>query len=213
MSEIDDQPAGGTAFANANLSAWGTDAFTVTYAGTVVSGRKTVFLAMKGGRWAAGGYTINGNSGSATATVSGLSFAPKGVVIGGTMKTEHTAGTGSVNDRLSLGFGTGTSSRRSLGVLNEDATVSSNVEIDLCAEFDSVLCFPSTAGALASSYDINAMNSDGFQIIVDTAGGVASEWQGYLAFGDAPTFSVTQQGPAARMQLTQSSGMSGLRRL
>ena len=49
-----------------------------------------------------------------------------------------------------------------------------------------MLCFPSTAGALQSAYDINAMNADGFQIIVDTAGGVASEWQGYLAFGDEP---------------------------
>lgn len=178
--------AGGTAFVTANLTAWGADLFTVTFAGTVVSGRKSIFLAMKGGRWAAGGYTINGNTLNATATVSGLPFEPKGLIIGGTMKTEEAAATGSVQDRLSLGFGTSTTSRKAQGVLNENATASSNVEVDLCAEYDSVLAFPSATGTLTASYDINAMNSDGFQIIVDTAGGVASEWQGYLAFGDAP---------------------------
>ena len=175
--------AGSTTFVTANLTAWGTDGFTVTYAGTVVANRKSIFLAIKGGNWAAGGYTIDGSSASATATVASLPFAPKGIVIGGVMTTENTASTGTTNDRLGIGVGTSTSSRRSQGVLNENATASSNVEVDLVARFDAVLSFPSTAGALLSAYDINSMNADGFQIIVDTAGGVASEWQGYLAFG------------------------------
>lgn len=69
-----------------------------------------------------------------------------------------------------------------MAVLDENGT--GTTEIDTVIEYDSVLAFPSTAGALLASYDINAMNSDGFQIIVDTAGGVASEWQGYLTFGN-----------------------------
>jgi len=73
-----------------------------------------------------------------------------------------------------------------MGILNENATASSNVEVDTTIQYDQVLCFPSDADGLQSAYDINAMNSDGFQIIVDTAGGPASEWQGYLAFGDEP---------------------------
>jgi hypothetical protein len=47
-----------------------------------------------------------------------------------------------------------------------------------------VLSFPTAAGAVQATYDINAFNLNGFQIIVDTAGGVASEFHGYLAFGD-----------------------------
>jgi hypothetical protein len=65
-------------------------------------------------------------------------------------------------------------------------------EINTVLEYDSVLAFPSTTGTLQASYDINAMNSDGFQIIVDTAGGFASEWQGYLTFGNAPTGRTTK---------------------
>jgi hypothetical protein len=178
--------AGGNASSYASLTSWGTDQFTVTYAGTMVSGRKTIFLAMRGGGWKAGEYTIAGNSASATATVSGLYFAPKGVSIIGRMTAEQSGTTSTAQDRISMGAGTSTSSRRAQGILNEDATASSNVEVDTCVEFDSVLAFPSTTGTLQASYDINAMNADGFQIIVDTAGGVASEWQGYLAFGDTP---------------------------
>jgi hypothetical protein len=179
--------AGGTAWITGALSAWGTDQFTITYAGTTfVSGRKSIYLAMKGGGWKAGGYTIAGDTGSATATVSGLPFAPKGVSIIGRMTTEQSGTTGTANDRIGIGVGTSTSSRRSQGILNEDATASSNVEVDTTVQFDQVLSFPSTTGTLQSAYDINAMNADGFQIIVDTAGGVASEWQGFLAFGDEP---------------------------
>jgi len=179
--------AGGTAWITGALSAWGTNQFTITYAGTTfVSGRKAIFLAMKGGAWRAGGYTIAGDTGSATATVSGLPFAPKGVSIIGRMTAEQAGTTGTAEDRIGIGVGTSTSSRRSQGILNENGTASTNVEVDTTVQFDQVLCFPSTAGALQSAYDINAMNADGFQIIVDTAGGVASEWQGYLAFGDEP---------------------------
>ena len=150
----------------------------------MVSARKTIWLAIKGGSWKAGEYTIAGNSGGATATVSGLSFVPIGVCIIGRMSVEQTSTTSDANDRIGMGTGTSPSDRRSMGILNENATASSNVEVDTTIQYDQVLSFPSDAGGLLSAYDINAMNSDGFQIIVDTAGGVASEWQGYLAFGN-----------------------------
>ena len=176
--------AGGNATSSAALSAWGTNAFTVTFAGTMVSARKTIWLAIKGGYWRAGEYTIAGNSASATATVSGTVFVPIGVCIIGRMSVEQGTTVSDVNDRIGMGTGTSTSSRRSMGILNENATVSSNVEVDTTIQYDQVLCFPSDAGGLQSAYDIDAMNSDGFRIIVDTAGGVASEWQGYLTFGN-----------------------------
>ena len=56
--------------------------------------------------------------------------------------------------------------------------------INTIVRYDSVLSFPSNNGGTQATYDINAFNLNEFQIIVDTAGGNASEFQGYLAFGD-----------------------------
>lgn len=176
--------AGGNATARAQLTQFKKDAFTLNWLARATTNRRYVFMAIKGGAWRAGSYTINGNSGSATATVSGLPFTPKGISLIGQMATQNAATTSNTNDRIGLGTGTSTSDRRSMGMLDENATASSACEINTTIQYDQVLCFPSTAGALQSAYDINAMNSDGFQIIVDTAGGVANEWQGYLAFGD-----------------------------
>lgn len=188
--------AGGNPSALAILSAWGTDLFTLNWTARATTSRRSIYMAIKGGSWVAGGYTIAGNSLNATATVSGLSFAPIGISTMGRMTTESAAGTATVQDRISLGSGSSTSSRRAQGIWDEDATA--NQEINHVIEYDSVLAFPSNAGALVAAYDINAMNSDGFQIIVDLAGGVASEWQGYLAFGNAAARSRTMFQPRAR---------------
>lgn len=180
--------AGGNPNARAQLTQFNSNGFRLNWIARGVTNRRYCFMAIKGGAWRAGSYTIAGNSLSATATVSALPFTPKGISLVGRMTTESSAGTSTAQDRIGLGSGSSTSSRRSMGIWDEDATA--NTEIDLVIEYDSVLCYPSNAGALVASYDINAMNSDGFQIIVDLAGGVASEWQGYLAFGDKVTGSL-----------------------
>ena len=175
-----------TVEARATLTQFGTDNFRLNWAARAVTGRKYIALAIKGGLWKAGSYTINGNSANATATVSGLTFAPVGLSLIGRMTAVQASNVSTANDILGFGSGTSTTSRRSMGTLDEDATASSACEINQTIQYDQILSFPSTAGGLQSAYDINAMNSDGFQIIVDTAGGVASEWQGYLTFGSVP---------------------------
>jgi hypothetical protein len=176
--------AGGTSVnARATLTAFGTNNFTLNWAARATSNRRSIFLAIKGGQWKSGAYTIDGSTGSATATVSGLAFAPIGLSTIGRMTIKNTSATSTVDDRLSIGTGTSISSRRTMGHLDEDATAS--VEIDLTVDYTEVLAYPSTTGTLQSAYDINAMNSDGFQIIVDTAGGVANEWHGYLTFAQS----------------------------
>jgi hypothetical protein len=174
----------------ANLNAFSTDLFQLNWAEISSTARKSIYMAIKGGKWASGGYTIAGNSANSTATVSALPFTPVGLLLIGRMTTEQASDTTTANDRISFGSGTSTSSRRSMGTLDEDATVSSAAEIDTIIRYDQILVFPNTAGGLQSGYDIDAMNSDGFRIIVDTAGGVASEWQGYLTFGSYPPTSV-----------------------
>jgi hypothetical protein len=175
--------AGGNPNARAQLTLFGTDNFRLNWIARGLTNRRYIALAIKGGNWKAGSYTIAGNSLSATATVSSLTFAPKGLSLMGRMTAEQAAGVSSVQDRMGLGSGSSTTSRRSMCHLSEDAAA--NAEIDEAIEYDQVLVYPSTAGAVQAAYDINAMNSDGFEIIVDVAGGVASEWQGYLTFGDA----------------------------
>lgn len=184
--------AGGNPNARASLTNFESNGFTLNWAARATTSRRSIYLAIRGGHWRAGAYTIAGNSASSTATVSGLPFTPVGLSLMGRMTIESTSATATANDRIGLGSGTSTSSRRSQGMLSENATASSNTEIDTVVEYDQVLAYPSTAGALLTAYDINAMNADGFQIITDVAGGVASEWHGYLTFGpkvSSPLFS------------------------
>lgn len=177
---------GGSINAEAAVSAFGTDLFTLNWTNRTTTNRRSIYMAIKGGAWRASDYVINGNSAGATATISGLPFTPKGISLIG----RDTTAFDTVNDRMSLGSGTSTTSRNSMGALDVNTPTIS--EIYHVIEYDQVLAFPSNSSGLQSAYDINAMNSDGFQIIVDVAGGVASEWQGYLTFGDAPEEGVVE---------------------
>jgi hypothetical protein len=174
--------AGGNPNARANLSAWGTDLFTLNWTARATTNRRNIFLAIKGGSWRASSYTIAGNTLNSTTTVSELPFNLKGISLIGRMTAQSTAGTSTAQDRISFGSGLSTTSRNSAGVLdnnNADPT-----QIGTIVRYDSVLSFPTNVGAVLATYDINAFNLNSFQIIVDTAGGVASEFHGYLAFGN-----------------------------
>lgn len=180
--------AGGNPNSRATLSAFGTDQFTINWGARATSNRRNIYMAIKGGGWQAGSYTIAGNTLNATATVSDLPFVPKGVSFIGAMKTQSTINTATLQDRI--GFGTAlvdpstrtVFTRNSAGILDEDATA--NSEIDTSINYAQSLVFPSNAGALQSAYDMSSMGVNSFTVIVDTAGGVANEWQGYLVFGD-----------------------------
>ena len=175
--------AGGNPNARAVLSAWGTDLFTLNWTARGTTNRRNIFLAIKGGSWQASSYTIAGNTLNSTTTVSDLPFLPlKGISLIGRMTAQSTAGTATAQDRISFGSGLSTASRNSAGIIdgnNQDPS-----EIGTIIRYDSVLSFPTSAGAVTTTYDINLFGLNSFQIIVDTAGGVASEFHGYLAFGD-----------------------------
>jgi hypothetical protein len=172
--------AGGNPSARATLSAFGTDIFTLNWTNRATTSRRSIYMAIKGGSWRAGGSTINANTVSATSTVSGLPFTPVGMSLMSRFTTESAAGTATAQDKITLGSGTSTSDRRSQSIWDVDA--SSNQDLNIGIQYDQVLAM---TGAL-TNLDINAMNSDGFQLIVDAAGpGVASTWYGYLTFGNA----------------------------
>jgi hypothetical protein len=174
--------AGGNPNARATLSAWGTDLFTLNWLARATTNRRNIFLAIKGGSWRASSYTIQGNTLNANTTVSELPFNLKGISLIGRMTAQSTAGTSTAQDRIGFGSGLSTTSRNAAGVLDNNGA--DPTEIGTILRYDSVLSFPTAAGAVQATYDINSFNLNSFNIIVDTAGGVANEFHGYLAFGD-----------------------------
>jgi hypothetical protein len=174
--------AGGNPSARATLSAYGTDSFTLNWLARGTTGRRYVYMAIKGGAWHSSSTTIAGNTLNSTTTLSNFPFNISGISLIGRMSVTQTAGTSDVEDRFGFGSGLSTASRNSAGVLDENGTA--NAEIDTTLQYASVLAYPSNAGALQTAYDINLLSVNRIQLITDTAGGVANEWIGYLAFGD-----------------------------
>jgi len=174
--------AGGVSNAYASLSSWGTNLFTLNWQARATTNRRNIFLAIKGGSWQSALYTIAGNALNSTTTVSELPFFLKGISLVGRRSVVQAIGGSSAQSQIGFGSARGTTSRNSAGATDNNA--SDPTQIGTIVQYDSVLSFPTAAGAVQATYDVNAFNLNSFQIIVDTAGGVANEAQGYLAFGD-----------------------------
>ncbi len=197
--------AGSAINARATLNAWQANAFQLNWIARAAS-RKFIAMAIKGGAWKAADLTLNTNTAAATSTVSGLTFTPLGMCLMGMIRTESTAGTGSANDWMSMGTGSSTTSRRAMGMYDENAPASGNPEINHIIQYDQVLSFISSGGSAIAQTDIATMAPNGFTLIVDTAGGVANDWIGYLTFGSAimPTASAPMfSRRAAQVRLRQ----------
>lgn len=139
-------------------------------------------MAIKGGEWEANSTTIAGNTLNSTTTIADKTFNLRGISLIGAMKTQSTVAISTLQDRIGFGSGLSPASRNSAGVLDEDGTA--NSEIDLSIYYNQVLVYPSNAGALQTAYDISNLSANSLTLITDTAGGVANEWVGYLIFGD-----------------------------
>ena len=173
--------AGGNPNARAVLSAFSTDTFTLNWTNRGTTNRRFIYMAIKGGGWQAGSYTIRQDSGR-TAAVNNLPFILKGISFMGSMKTQSAAGTATTQDRIGLGSAAGLTTRQAMGVLDEDGTASS--EIDLAISYDSISSYPSTTGTEQARQDMDVFGYNNFQVIVEIdSGGPENEWMGYLAFG------------------------------
>lgn len=166
----------------ATLSAYGTDQFTLNWLARATTNRRSIYMAIKGGEWIAGSTTIAGNSLNSTTTIGGNPFNLRGVSLIGNMTAQSTQGTGAANDRIGFGSGISPTSRNSAGVLDEDGTA--NSEIDLSISYDEVLVYPSVTGTTQTAYDISNLKANSVTLITEVAGGVTDEWVGYLVFGD-----------------------------
>jgi len=174
--------AGGNPSARAKLAQWNAAGFRLNWLARATTNRRSIYLALAGGQWAAGALVIAGNSAGATATVNGLPFTPAGLSLLGVSLAQPAAGTSATEDKMGLGTATGTASRRAMGTWDENGLAAA-AEINLTIQYDQALAIPDGAGGLAEALDLDAMATAGFRLIVDTAGGVAGEWVGYLACG------------------------------
>lgn len=175
---------GGSVNARAQLTQFNTDGFRLNWISRAVSDRRNIWMAIKGGNWKAGSYVIDSGTIGNTQTVSGLSFQPIGGCLMGRAGSETAAGVVADHDRVALGSFSSSTSRRSMSWWDAHATASSISEINLGIEYDQALDFVGTSGP---TFDISAINSDGFTTIVDDgSNGSATEWHGYLTFGSVP---------------------------
>ena len=174
--------AGGNPNARAVLSAFGTDTFTLNWTARGTTNRRYIYMAIKGGGWQAGSYTIRQDSGR-TAAIAGLPFRLKGISFMGSMKVTSTAGTATTQDRIGLGSAASLTTRQSMGILDVDAAATSNITTRI--SYDSISSYPSTTGGEQARQDMSVFGYDNFTVIVQIdAGGPENEWMGYLAFGD-----------------------------
>lgn len=173
--------AGGNPNARAVLSAFGTDTFTLNWTARGTTNRRYIYMAIKGGGWQVGSYTIREDAGR-TAAVSNLPFNLKGISFMGARKTQAAAGTATAQDSIGLGSASGLLERKAMGVLDENGTASS--EIDLAISYDSISSYPSATGTEQARQDLSVFGYNNFTVTNEIdVGGPENEWMGYVAFG------------------------------
>lgn len=188
--------------ARASLTQWNTDGFRLNWT-RAVTNRRYIYLAIKGGQWKAGIAVIDVRTTNATATVSGLPFQPVGISIMSAGQSESTSGTGGSEVHGSLGaIGPTTSDCRCMGVYSPNVNA---CEINSRLEYDQCLVVVDDAAA-GASIDINAINSDGFQLITDTGDadvGSATAFIAYLACAGNAVVTTPPPKPTVLLQAVQ----------
>lgn len=149
----------------------------LNWAARATTNRRYIYCWVKGGQWRVF-TTADFNTATAgnTLTVSGLAFQPIGLL----GFSENTSGGVSANDLMGFGSAASTSDRATLAVISVDGAGSA--DIDTLVQYDEFVSVLSTTGTVLSAIDVNAINSDGFQLIVDTGGGSTVVRLGIVAF-------------------------------
>ena len=177
--------AGGNPSARAQLTQFNAGGFRLNWIARGTTNRRYIFLALKGGQWKAGEYTIDATTLKATATVSGLPFRPEGICFISGQTAEPVAGTANGSDVVARGSAKSTTARRAASM--RDQTGAADADITHFIEYDAVIVGPGSTAA-GVLIDLDAILSDGFRTIIDLqdAGASTVWWNGYLAFASAP---------------------------
>ena len=179
---------GGNPDARASFVQWGTDNFRLNWLARATTNRRSIFMAIRGGRWAVGELTIDAATLNSTATVSGLPFQPAGLLLATSSGAEEAAGVSATLAALSIGGGLSASNRRCL-VLREDNGAATTA-VWTSVRHDCAVAMQNNGTATRERWDINAINADGFQLITDqnNAADSTAWWIGYMAFAGRPSY-------------------------
>jgi hypothetical protein len=179
--------AGGNPNARAQLTQFGTNNFRLNWLARATTGRRSVFLAIKGGQWTVGSTTIDSATLNATATISGLTFTPIGLSFISGWKAASSAGTSTAEDIISIGSAISASNRRALSVMDKDNVADS--EISLAKSVIAVLKYYEGVSGENAGIDLSSIGFNSFTLTVDDilTGGSSSMWVGYVAFGNLST--------------------------
>lgn len=179
--------AGGQPSARAAFTQWNTDGFRLNWAERATSNRRSIYMAIKGGQWAVGDFTIDAATPNSTGGPTGLSFAPEGILLACTSGAENTIDTSSTLAMLSIGGGTSSSDCRCLMVREDNGAA--NMQVWTGVRNDAALGAQSNGTTSRERWGISSMNSDGFTLITDQANAAdASDWFiAYAAFASADT--------------------------
>jgi hypothetical protein len=174
--------AGGNPTARATFVQFNSDGFRLNWLARALT-RRFMYLAVRGGQWAAGALLIDTTILNATATVSGLPFQPLGGAMEGS-GNQQNVGVSAVNSVMGFGAWTSTTDRRSMGYVSNDGTA--NAEVNLQISYDAALTYPNTTGGAGIDIDLDAILSDGFRLIIDDADGQSTALQGYVVVASNP---------------------------
>lgn len=164
--------------ARASFSQFNRDGFRLNWIARSVTGRRYIYLAIKGGQWQAGTLQLSPTAVGNTVTAT-MPFAPIGVTIVRTDANQpSTPGTGGGTDQLFIsGSASSVSSRHGMFALIPNQATSN---IDLEISYDQLGPY----GVFGLNSDIDAFLSNGFRLIWDGASTEANpHWHAYVAFG------------------------------
>jgi hypothetical protein len=189
---------GGNPNARAQLSAYGTDTFTLNWLSRGLTNRRYIYMAIKGGFWQAGSTTINQTVLNSTATVTDLPFDILGACIIEAASAQSTAGTSRTEDILS--FGSIRLSQQASGVNEpiDDTNLSVYQTYTGCWDQNSQgtmtigfflfgdktsTIYNSVVGGTPSDITTRQIGGNSFELYTNTDVGISNNWIGYLAFG------------------------------
>lgn len=186
---------GGNPDARASFSQWNTNGFRLNWAARALTNRRSIFMAVKGGKWALGSFTIDAATLNSTATVSGLAFAPEGILLAGGTGPEEAAGTSAVLANMSFGGGKSTSDRRSICIREDNGATTTAIWQSV--RHDCALGNQNNGTGTRERWDIDAMLSDGFRIITDqnNASDSTVYWIPYAAFASQTGYPLASLSP------------------
>jgi hypothetical protein len=156
--------------------------FTINRLEQTAVGRRFHYLAIKGGRYAAGSVLTQMDT-VTDIVVSGLAFQPRGGLLVSHCKAESTQDTVQDHNELSVGAFSSASQRNAQALLDEHSVA--DAEVSTALEFDAVYANISTASAIEGLMDVKSVDAGGVTFIMDDAD-PAQSFVGYLLVGDAP---------------------------